>query len=110
ILVHTRRLSEEEVGRWTNAAVEGWLYNAASFPGTIIYELPESVCRGPGAAPEIQGLQLPKETTKHKLLPFSVFLSAGTDCWADATTAGETQVVADWQELPSGAGFEYKRL
>ena len=110
ILVHIDRLSEEEVGRWRNAAVEGWLYNAASFPNTIVYELPASLCRGPGAAPEIQGLQLPKETTKHKLIRFSFFLSAGTDCWADATTAGETLVVADWQELPSGASFEYEKL
>ena len=110
ILVHTRRLSEEEVGRWTNAAVEGWLYDAASFPGTVIYELPVSLCRGRGAAPVMQGLQLPKETKKGKLLPFSVFLSAGTDCWADATTAGEMQAMADWQELPSGAGFEYENL
>jgi hypothetical protein len=110
IIVHTQRLSEEEVGRWTNAAVEGWLYNAVSFPGTVIYELPASLCRGRDAAPEIQGLELPRETEKGKLLGFSVFLFAGTNCWADATTAGETQVVANWQELHSGAGFEYEKL
>jgi len=109
VVVHTRRLSEEEVERWREAAVEGWVHNAASFADAVIYEFPASYCRGSSEAPEIEDLQIPKEARKAKFIALTFFLSSGADCWADATTAGETEVAANWQDLRSGARYKYEK-